>query len=472
MSSSCEPFRILTLSGEGFKATSTLLELDGYLNNIAKKSGSRKPRPCDVFDCIAGIGVGGWLAILLGRFRMDITSCLCEWYKIIQCISPRSKTQMLRMELRHRRCFHTDRLIEQVNLLTKTYEVGDYLFESDSHGVRARHVFVAALKDDQTGYCLFRTYEIPEPRGNLREGPKDAKSFTISQAFGVTAATKYFTSPWTEQMEISGETRFREDNVLGTHDIGKLAKDEMLAIYGEIVPFLEVVNIRPNFANKAHEKQTTRELCCGISRLSNYIKTWKKRGKSLQMEDTTSRLEAPSPSPSSEMTNECARDGSAENTESRTEDRHEVDLGRSSQNTAERDPIPILDVETDRRMSNARARIIRSTTEQESRAGIKNSLSHVEMSHMTKPNYQDLNDSNYHFSPLRTKVPQDPGYKDFSTPFLASTDDLDRPSNTLTPDLNDPFRREKNDDAFPRNSDFFAFKNQSQLSPALTSMSW
>lgn len=40
------------------------------------------PRPCDHFDIIAGTGTGGILAILLGRLRIDIESCL-EIYSIM-----------------------------------------------------------------------------------------------------------------------------------------------------------------------------------------------------------------------------------------------------------------------------------------------------------------------------------------------------------------------------------------------------
>lgn len=66
-----EPLKIITLDGGGLQAISTLLILNKVLETIAKENGvpvHRKPGPCDVFDTIAGIGAGGWLAILLGRF--------------------------------------------------------------------------------------------------------------------------------------------------------------------------------------------------------------------------------------------------------------------------------------------------------------------------------------------------------------------------------------------------------------------
>ena len=56
-----KPLKILTIDGGGLQAISTLLILDKLLDTIAKanKVPNRRPRPCDVFDVIAGIGAGG-----------------------------------------------------------------------------------------------------------------------------------------------------------------------------------------------------------------------------------------------------------------------------------------------------------------------------------------------------------------------------------------------------------------------------
>lgn len=117
-----KPLKILTLDGGGLRAISTLLILDKLLNTIAINNGvpHKKPRPCDVFDTIAGIGAGGWLAILLGRLHMDITTCLSEWYKIIRCITPRSKAEELRMRTFQHCYFNTDRLIARSKVCAKS----------------------------------------------------------------------------------------------------------------------------------------------------------------------------------------------------------------------------------------------------------------------------------------------------------------------------------------------------------------
>ena len=56
-----KPLKILTIDGGGLQAISTLLILDKLLDTVAITNNvpNQRPRPCDVFDVIAGIGAGG-----------------------------------------------------------------------------------------------------------------------------------------------------------------------------------------------------------------------------------------------------------------------------------------------------------------------------------------------------------------------------------------------------------------------------
>lgn len=278
-----KPLKILTLDGGGLQAISTLIILDKLLDTIAQQNGvpGHKPRPCDIFDTIAGIGAGGWLAIFLGRFRMDITSCLTEWYKLTECILPKSKTEKLRMRLVHHCYFDTNRLVEQIDKLTKIYGVGDYLFEHESESARTRHVFVAALKStaskfgtsksaasksEASGYNLFRTYDISNQAARpekFLEGPENPDRFKISSAFGVTGAAKYFTLEWKERMSESGKIGFSDNKFPKPHNITELALDEMWAIYGTDVAISVVVNLGPGLANQIDIKKIARRFSWG-----------------------------------------------------------------------------------------------------------------------------------------------------------------------------------------------------------------
>ncbi|CAF9933917.1 MAG: hypothetical protein ALECFALPRED_005790 [Alectoria fallacina] len=256
-----KPLKILTLDGGGLQAISTLTILNKVLERIAEEhgiSGNRKLRPCDVFDTIAGIGAGGWLAIPLGRFRLDINSCLSEWYNLMESIAPKSKTEELRLRLLRHCYFDTERLVEQVEFLTQVYGTGDRLFEPDAEDARTSHVFVAALASDARSYNLFRSYEIPTSAKlptKLLKGPENPSSFKISRAFGVTGAAKYFTEPWEEQMASSGKVRFSDTKFPEPHNITELALDEMWGIYGTDVPLSVVINVGPGLPNDVDVKQ-------------------------------------------------------------------------------------------------------------------------------------------------------------------------------------------------------------------------
>ncbi|CAD6565784.1 MAG: hypothetical protein ASARMPREDX12_006770 [Alectoria sarmentosa] len=264
-----KPLNILTLDGGGLQAISTLTILNKVLERFVEEHGllgKRQLRPCDVFDTIAGIGAGGWLAILLGRFRMDIPECLIIWQGMMERIAPKSKAEELRLRLLQHCCYDTERLVEQVHDLTQAFSTGDRLFEPDAEGARTRHVFVAALAADAGSYGLFRSYEIPTSAKlptKLLGGPENPSSFKITRAFRVTGAAKYFTEPWEEQMASSGKVKFSDTKFPKPHNITGLALDEMWGIYGTDVPLSIVVNIGPGLPNDVDVKQIARRVPCG-----------------------------------------------------------------------------------------------------------------------------------------------------------------------------------------------------------------
>ena len=242
-----KPLKILTIDGGGLQGISTLLILEELLRAIARNNGcaTSKPRPCDVFDVITGIGPGGWLALLLGRFQMDIPSALAEWYNLIDCIAPRSKREKLRMRLKQHSYYDTERLIEQIDQLTEEYEIDKHMFLAPPEDVRCKHVFVSALrtgsKDSHLGYNLFRTYDCPEG-ADLLDGPTDPRTYSISHAFAATGAAKYFTPPWKEK---KGKVKFQDTQFPSPHNITELALNEVWGLYGKDVEISVVVNIGP-----------------------------------------------------------------------------------------------------------------------------------------------------------------------------------------------------------------------------------
>jgi len=264
-----KPLKVLTIDGGGLQAISTLLILDKLLDSIATRNGveGQRPRPCDVFDTIAGIGAGGWLALLLGRFQLDITSCLTEWYNIIDCIAPRSRTEELRMRFFQHCYFDTDRLVRKIDRLAEIYGTGETLIRNDTESPRCKHVFVAALKTigrgDHVAYNLFRTYERPDGL-KLLAGPENPSCYKISHAFAATGAAKYFTPPWKAQMENGIISKF-SDHYPQLHNISELALDEMWGLYGNDVQLSVIVNIGPGHPTKPDIMQIARRFSWGLN---------------------------------------------------------------------------------------------------------------------------------------------------------------------------------------------------------------
>ncbi len=262
------PLKILTIDGGGLQGISTLLILNKLLIAIARNNGveESKPRPCDVFDVIAGIGPGGWLALLLGRFQMDVSAALDEWYNLIDCIAPRSKAEKLRMRLIQHSYFDTDRLVEQVDQLTDFYETDQHMFLAPPAGTRCKHVFVSALKTDSKekdlGYNLFRTYDCPVG-SKVLEGPSNPREYKISHAFGVTGAAKYFSPPWKETSAKKGISKFMDIQFPYPHNITELALNEMWGLYGKDVEISVVVNIGPGTPNASDYRKIARRFSWG-----------------------------------------------------------------------------------------------------------------------------------------------------------------------------------------------------------------
>ena len=294
-----KPLKILTIDGGGLQGISTLLILHKLLNAIARNNGcpDSKPRPCDVFDVIAGIGPGGWLALLLGRFQMDVSAALAEWYNLIDCIAPRSKAEELRMRLMQHSYFDTDRLVEQIDQLTEFYETDKHMFFTPPNGTRCKYVFVSALKTDSKdthlGYNLFRTYDCPEG-SKVLDGPSDPRKYKISHAFGVTGAAKYFTPPWKETSAKNGKSKFLDIQFPSPHNITELALDEMWGIYGTDVEISVVVNIGPGIPNASDCRNIARRFSWGSKAVTTSHALPKRRKLSGAKEITTDTKRIPS----------------------------------------------------------------------------------------------------------------------------------------------------------------------------------
>ncbi|KAL2884645.1 Vegetative incompatibility protein HET-E-1 [Ceratocystis lukuohia] len=81
------PVWLLSLDGGGINALSSLLILERIMECIQESEGlSETPRPCDRFDFIGGTGIGGIIAIMLGRLKMSCDDSVREYKSIVKAI--------------------------------------------------------------------------------------------------------------------------------------------------------------------------------------------------------------------------------------------------------------------------------------------------------------------------------------------------------------------------------------------------
>lgn len=85
------PLNILSIDSGGIYGLSPLLILQtiGTAISIASGTESENFRPCDHFDLIAGSGMGGILALMLGRLRLTVDQAITEYIELSRiCFKP------------------------------------------------------------------------------------------------------------------------------------------------------------------------------------------------------------------------------------------------------------------------------------------------------------------------------------------------------------------------------------------------
>ncbi|KAK5202855.1 hypothetical protein LTR47_011349 [Exophiala xenobiotica] len=80
---SAQSLRILCVDGGGIKGYTSLLILKRVFRTLVSEAQlATEPRPCDVFDLIAGTSTGGLIAVMLGRLHMTIDDCIVAYEEV------------------------------------------------------------------------------------------------------------------------------------------------------------------------------------------------------------------------------------------------------------------------------------------------------------------------------------------------------------------------------------------------------
>ncbi|KAL2887644.1 FabD/lysophospholipase-like protein [Ceratocystis lukuohia] len=80
-----QPVKVLSLDGCVICGIPTLLILEKIMEDIKVAEGlSEVPKPCDKFDLIGGINMGGIIALMLGPLRMTVDQCIRAYRELIE----------------------------------------------------------------------------------------------------------------------------------------------------------------------------------------------------------------------------------------------------------------------------------------------------------------------------------------------------------------------------------------------------
>ena len=263
LSKPSEPLRILTIDGGELHFGTTVVMLQKTLDAIAQNYGipDNNLRACDVFDVIAGVGPGGWLALLLGRFHLDVQDAVTVYYDLMKCIKAPSLLEDLRVRLMQQH-YDNEYLVEYIDELTETCQTDKNMFFTAPEGTRCKHVFVSALKNYKGGqheYNLFRTYDCPKG-ANVLGGPENPRDYKTSHAFRATGAARNFTPLWTEPTPEWSDFKGLNIPPPGRHNITEIALNEVWGLYGKDVEISLVLNIGSAIPNGPDCNTTNREI--------------------------------------------------------------------------------------------------------------------------------------------------------------------------------------------------------------------
>ena len=259
--------RILTLDGCAFQGLSTLLILEKLLDFVTEAKGYR-PKPASLFDTIAGVGSGGWLALLLGRLHLDIKPCIEEWTRLITVLGAADKeSRGAGSLLKPHRTINIDTLGVHVMDLVEKYHTHDSFVTP-----RLPLVFLAAedsatvfkcpgpqpggsqeCRDSDRRYGAIRSYLVDDPSKHLQE-PIKPMDVRVCDAFCFTNSTRHLMAPWTETMTSNRHAKFQNDLCSHSQDIMTLAFDEMLKFHGPKTAVDLVVSISTGAPSPADVK--------------------------------------------------------------------------------------------------------------------------------------------------------------------------------------------------------------------------
>ncbi|KAH8727730.1 acyl transferase/acyl hydrolase/lysophospholipase [Phaeosphaeriaceae sp. PMI808] len=179
---------LLSLDGGGVRGLATLYILRRTMNEVnfeRKKTGLGPKEPHEIFDLMGGTSTGGLIAIMLGRLRMSVETCITQYIKLMTCIFERRENRSIisafgRVKPRFSAQALSDAIKEVIEV--SGHSVNEKFEEPEMPNCK---VFVCA--------CFQKTGAITRLR-SYATAVSDYSPTILEAALATTAAPTYFSS--------------------------------------------------------------------------------------------------------------------------------------------------------------------------------------------------------------------------------------------------------------------------------------
>lgn len=181
--------RVLTLHGDGLQGLSIVSVIDELCSRIAETNGlTQYSRPSQLFDVICGTGIGALIAVLLGRYCLEIGKCKEVYMDLAKFIEDRQAT---------RRRSRTGPIEEEdvrdfIEILIKDEGWSDAMEIPATAGRKVcQHVFVARSRGQDSGQSTVQLYRGSQVQGEAfrrRSLPSSTRSARVPRAMAASVA--------------------------------------------------------------------------------------------------------------------------------------------------------------------------------------------------------------------------------------------------------------------------------------------
>ena len=216
--------RVLALHGDGLQGLGTINIIDELCSRIAVKNTlSHCPAPVDLFDVICGTGVGAFIAILLGKYKVDISTCKQHYMDLAEFIEERNLS---------RRAPPATLLEEDVKDFLEMLLEAEALSDDEdsatsSRRPRCQHVLLSQRRKHagKPTVTVFSTLARPEASAEKISPAAQRKPLCVASP--VAAAVAHPVNDWTSLSDT--KTQRFEPRVPFIHNVALVVMQELLS---------------------------------------------------------------------------------------------------------------------------------------------------------------------------------------------------------------------------------------------------